>query len=129
MSRPDPFLNLLKDIGFLPLRLPRADVQPPQLLNLDGNNFSLLGELEEAMKAGAAKLPAVKRDIATAGKIQGTHSSTVKASLGLDILGNILGALTGSKLDLSAGFQKASTLTFEFGYVTVSTVSIISLDK
>jgi hypothetical protein len=32
MSRPDPFLNLLKDIGFLPLRLPRADGQPLQVL-------------------------------------------------------------------------------------------------
>jgi hypothetical protein len=35
MSRPDPFLNLLKDIGYLPLRLPRADVEPLQLLNLE----------------------------------------------------------------------------------------------
>jgi hypothetical protein len=30
MARPDRFLNLLKDFGFLPLRLPRADVAPPQ---------------------------------------------------------------------------------------------------
>lgn len=129
MSRPDPFLNLLKDIGFLPLRLPRADVMPLQLLNLEGKKFTLLGDLEEAMNAGAAKLPAIKKDIATAGQIQGTRSSTVKASLGLDILGNILGALTGSKLDVSAGFQDASTLTFEFADVTVSTLSVIMLDK
>jgi hypothetical protein len=104
-------------------------VQPLQLLNLDGKKFSLLGDLDEAMNSGAAKLPAIKKDIATAGQIQGTRSSTVKASLGLDILGNILGALTGTKLDVSAGFQNASTLTFEFGDVTVSTVSIILLDK
>ena len=52
-----------------------------------------------------------------------------KASLGLDILGNILGALTGTKLDVSTGFQNASTLTFEFGNVTVNTVSVILLDK
>lgn len=31
MSRPDPFLNLVKGIGFLALRLPRTDVQPLQL--------------------------------------------------------------------------------------------------
>ncbi|HVP54334.1 MAG TPA: hypothetical protein VMU45_05000 [Candidatus Eisenbacteria bacterium] len=129
MSRPDPLLNLLKDIGFLPLRLPRADVQPLQLLNLDGKKFSLLGDLDEAMNAGTATLPPIKKDIATAGQIQGTRSSTVKASLGVDILGNILGALTGTKLDVSAAFQKAATLTFEFGDVTVSTVSIIALDK
>jgi len=129
MSRPDPFLNLLKDIGFLPLRLPRADVEPLQLLNVDGNKLSLLGGLDEAMNSGTAKLPGITKDIATAGQIQGTRSSTVKASLGIDILGNILGALTGTKLDVSAGFQNASTLTFEFADVTVSTVSIILLDK
>jgi hypothetical protein len=43
MSRPDLFLNLLKDIGFTPLRLPRADVQPLQLLNLDGKMFLFWG--------------------------------------------------------------------------------------
>jgi hypothetical protein len=129
MSRPDPFLNLLKDINFLPLRLPRADVQPLQLLNMDGKTFSLLGDLSEAMNAGTAALPPIKKDITTAGQIQGTKSSTVKASIGVDILGNILGALTGSKLDVSAGFKSASSLTFEFADVTVSTVSIISLDK
>jgi hypothetical protein len=80
MSRPDPFLNLLRDIGFLPLRLPRADVQPLQLLNLDGKKFSLLGDLDEAMNSGTAKLPTIKKDIATAGQIQGTRSSTVKAA-------------------------------------------------
>lgn len=37
--------------------------------------------------------------------------------------------MTGTKLDVSAGFQNASTLTFEFGNVTVSTVSLILLDK
>jgi len=129
MSRPDPILNLLKGIGFLPLRLPRADVQPLQLLRLDGKRFSLLGNLDEAMNSGSAKLPAITQDIATAGQIQGTRSSTVKASLGVDILGNILGALTGTKLDVSDAFQNATTLTFEFGDVTVSTVSIILLDK
>ena len=129
MSRPDPFLNLLKGIGYLPLRMPRADVQPLQLLNLDGKKFTLLGDLDDAMNSGTAKLPAINKDIATAGQIEGTRSATVKLSLGIDILGNILGALTGTKLDVSAGFQDASTLTFEFDDVTVSCVSIILLDK
>jgi hypothetical protein len=104
-------------------------VQPLQLLKLDGKKLTLLGDLDEAMTAGEAKLPAIRKDVPTAGQIQGTKSSSVKASIGLDILGNILGALTGSKLDVSAGFQNASTLTFEFGDVTVSSVSVIVLDK
>jgi hypothetical protein len=93
MSRPDPLLSLLKDTGFLPLRLPRADVKPTQLLNLDGQKFSLLGDLDEAMNAGTAKLHAIKTDVATARQIQ-ARAPTVKLSLGVDTLGNILGALT-----------------------------------
>jgi hypothetical protein len=53
----------------------------------------------------------------------------VKLSIGLNLLGGIIGALTGQNLDVSAAYQRASTLTFEFGDVTVSTVSIILLDK
>jgi hypothetical protein len=129
MSRPDPFLNLLQGIGYLPLRMPRADIAPLQLLSLDGKKFSLLGDLDDAMATGTAKLPAIKKDIATAGQIQGTSSSTVNLGIGLDVLGNILGALTGTKLDVSAGFKDASALTFEFGDVRVSCVSVILLDK
>ena len=130
MSHPDPFLNLLKDIGFLPLRLPRADVAPLQLLSIDGKSLSLLGLLTDGMNPGAgATIPVIQDDIQTANQIQGTRSSTVKLSIGLNILGNIIGALTGQSLDVSAAYQHASTLTFEFGDVTVSKVSIILLDK
>jgi hypothetical protein len=130
MSRPDPFLNLLKGIGFLPLRLPRADVQPLQLVSINGKSLSLLGLLTDVMRVGpGATLPSIQNDIQTANQIQGTRSSTVKLSIGLNILGNIIGALTGQTLDVSAAYQNASTLTFEFGDVTVSTASIILLDK
>ena len=130
MSRPDPFLNLLTDFGYLPLRLPRADVQPLQLLDVSSKDFTLLGELADAVGTGdGATLPPIKADIPTAGQIQGARSATVKLSIGLNILGNILGALTGNNLDVSAAFKNADTLTFEFADVTVSNVSIILLDK
>ena len=130
MSHPDPFLNLLKSISFLPLRLPRADVQPLELLSVDGKDLSLLGQLSDAMKPGpTAVLPPIQADIQTATQINGARSATVKLSIGMNLLGGIIGALTGQNLDVSAGYQKASTITFEFQDVTVSTVSIILLDK
>jgi hypothetical protein len=130
MSHPDPFLNLLKSISFIPLRLPRADVQPLQLFGIDGKDLSMLGQLSDAMKAGSTSvMPPIQSDIQTANQIQGTRSATVKLSIGLNLLGGIIGALTGQNLDVSAAYQRASSLTFEFGDVTVSTVSIILLDK
>ena len=130
MSHPDPFLNLLKSISFLPLRLPRADVQPLQILSVDGKELSLLGQLSDAMTPGpTAVLPPIQSDIQTANQINGTRSASVKLSIGLNLLSGIIGALTGQNLDVSAAYQRASTLTFEFDDVTVSTVSIILLDK
>jgi hypothetical protein len=130
MSHPDPFLNLLKDISFLPLRLPRADVQPLQLIGIDGKDLTVLGQLTDAMKSGPTSvLPPVQNDVQTASQIQGTRSSTVKLSIGLNLLGGIINALTGQNLDVSAAYQRASTLTFEFDDVTVNSISIILLDK
>jgi hypothetical protein len=130
MSHPDPFLNLLKSISYLPLRLPRADVQPLQLLSINGKDLTVLGQLTDAMKPGpTAVLPPIQNDIQTANQIQGSRSATIKLSIGLNLLGGIIGALTGQNLDVSAAYQRASTLTFEFDDVTVNNVSIILLDK
>lgn len=130
MSHPDPFLNLLKSISYIPLRLPRADVQPLQLLGIDGKDLTVLGQLSDAMRPGpTALLPPVQNDIQTASQIEGTRSAKVKLSIGLNLLGGIIGALTGQNLDVSAAYQHASTLTFEFDDVTVNNVSVILLDK
>jgi hypothetical protein len=85
MSHPDPFLNLLKSISYLPLRLPRADVQPLQLLGIDGKDLTVLGQLSDIMRTGSgaptASPPAIQNDIQTANQIQGTPTATVKLSI------------------------------------------------
>jgi len=53
MAKPDPFLSLLKDIGFLPLRLPRADVAPLDMVEEDGKDLNLLGAMTNAMVPAA----------------------------------------------------------------------------
>lgn len=130
MARPDPALMLLKDSGFLPVRLPRADMAPLQLLSKDGKDLNLLGELTNAMTAPAGvQLPPIVADIATANKISGQASSRVKLSIGIDILGGIVGALSGQKLSVGAGFERAKTMTFEFSDVTVDRIDIVLLDQ
>src|SRR5262249_19713671 len=124
MAKPDPFLNLLKDIGFLPMRLPRTDVEPLTVVSKNGKDLNLLGQLASAMVAGVVALPPIASDIQTAGQIQGTKTSKIKFSIGVDILGSIIQALTGEKLNVSVGFNNASTLTFEFADVTVDKVDI-----
>src|SRR5437867_1193967 len=130
MARPDPFLTLLKDIGFLTVRLPRGDVRPLQMIEKDGKDLNLMGDLENAMASPAgATAPQVVQDIPAAQLIQGQQTSKIKLNIGLTLLGNILSALTGQNLNVSAAFQKASTVTFEFADVTVDKVDIILLDR
>src|SRR5215472_7522149 len=128
MSRPDPFLTLLKSISYIPLRLPRQDVSPLQLLSVDGKDFTILGQLADVMRPGpSATLPTIQNDISTANQIQGTRTAAMKLSIGLNLLASFIGAVTGSNLDFSAAYSQASTLKFEFDEVTVSDVSIILL--
>jgi hypothetical protein len=130
MSRPDPALNLLKDLGFLPVRLPKADIKPLQIVSKDGKDFNLLGDVQEAMVAEpGVTVPPVFGDIQTANQVEGQRTARIKLSVGVNILGNILRALTGQNLDVSAGYQGAKTIAFQFSDVTVDRVDIVLLDR
>jgi hypothetical protein len=93
-------------------------------------DLNLVGELTSAMVAPAGvTTPPIINDIQSAAKIQGTKSSPVKVSIGVTILGNILQALTGQNLGISAAFQRASTFRFEFADITIDKVDVILLDR
>jgi hypothetical protein len=129
MARPDPFLNMLKDVGFLPVRLPRADVAPLLAISRDGKELRLLGELKNAMKPDGAPLPPVVRDVETSQTVEGTQTSAIRASIGLELLGGVLKAFTGQNLNLTAAYSSAKTVRFQFGGVTVDKVDVILLDQ
>lgn len=129
MARPDPIISYLKEVGFLPLRLPRSDVHPLQILSRSGKDLSLLGELSHAMVTDGYVLPEIVEDIEIAGHFKGRQSARITLSVGLSLLGNILRGFTGKQLDISAGYRGAKTLTFEFGDVTAEKVDIVQLDQ
>lgn len=129
MARPDPFLNLLADAGFLPLRLPRAGIEPLTLVSKAGKDLTILGKLAQAFTGANLALPSVTRDIATATTVQQTRTSKVQVGVGLSLLGNILQSITGKSCDISAGFDSASTLVLEFGGVSVDRANLIELDQ
>ncbi len=95
MARPDPAITYLKDIGYMPIRLPRTDVVPLQIVSQNGKDLELLGSLVDAIITGSVPLPPVISDIQTAGQVNGQRSSRVKLSVGINILNGILQALTG----------------------------------
>lgn len=129
MARPDPFLKLFSDIGFLPVRLPRADLLPLLLLEASNKEFQQLGDIETAMLTGSSPRPAVKPDIATAGSIQGSRTSRIRLGIGMELLSGLISALAGASLNVSAAYERAKTIQFLFKEVSVDRVDVTPLDS
>ncbi|HYZ86354.1 MAG TPA: hypothetical protein VE621_18215 [Bryobacteraceae bacterium] len=129
MARPDPFLNMLKDVGYLPVRLPRAGVSPLQVVLKEGKELAPLGDLGDAMVPATAVLPQVTVDLQTANIVEGARTSKIKLGVGLSLLGSLLKAFSGKNLDLSASFQGAKTVQFQFAGVQVDKIDVLKLDE
>jgi hypothetical protein len=123
-------LNLFKTQNFMPLLLPQSGIGPLQLVGLFGNNLTPLGQLTTSMTTppGTAPPPIIQ-DIATGASWEGQSSAQVKLSIGLQILGNILQALTGQNLDVSTTYQNAKTMKFKFTDVSADKIELNVLDQ
>jgi len=129
MSCTDKSLKYLKQFGYNVVRLPRTDISPLQLFCKANGRLEPLGEITGLLNPGVnIKLPAIKRDEQMAA-ISGEQTGGLSLEVGLSILGNILGAMAGTKIGLDAQYKNASKLTFEFRDVLGDSVDIIELDK
>jgi hypothetical protein len=125
----DAVLSLLKDFKYNVVRLPRANIRPLQLFEKQDNDLVFLGEMPKLFKAGGgAPLPEIGPD-EQAGFINGQRSGDLKLNVGLSILSGIISALGGGTLGLSAGYKKASTLSFVFDDVKVNQIDRIDLSR
>jgi len=124
----DPILTLLKEYSYTAVRLPRTGIAPLQVLQKQGNDLIILGELRQLMEAGPTSYPQVSAD-KQAGFINGKSSSELKLAVGLSMLGNIIGAMTGTKLKLNPAFGPAKSITYEFDDVMMNDVNQIELSR
>ncbi|WNM59727.1 gasdermin [Candidatus Nitrospira allomarina] len=130
MSRPDQSITYLKDHGYCVVRLPRSDMRPLQtLIHAGKKDLQRSGELRDIMLTGNNPLPDISVDNAAPLEISGKESSSTKLEIGLNILGNIIAALGGSKLSASAGFNRAKSLVFKFENVMEDHADINLLDQ
>jgi len=124
----DKFITYLKSVGYSPIRLPKTNLRPLQLLTKKGKDLDRLGDLSTVFTAGSnIPLPEIKEDIAAT--ISGQRSSDLKIGVGLSILGSIIGAMGGSKLGLDATYQQAKTIAFEYRDVIEESVDVAKLDQ
>ena len=125
----DPAITYLKEYGYSVLRLPRADYPPLQILARDGSDLVPVGLVTTVMVPGAdVQVPKVRTDTPAA-SINGQKTSDISLSIGLDILGTVIGAMGGGKLGLEAKYERARSVAFEFTEVMEDKVQIAELDQ
>jgi hypothetical protein len=128
MGSSDPVLKLLKDFSYNVVRLPRTGLEPLQVLKKSGNDLEKIGDITDLFVSGNAPLPEISPD-RLAPFINGRRTRNLNLNVGLSILGGIIGALGGSKLGASVGFNRASTLVFEFNDVKMNEVDQLKLSR
>src|SRR3982750_3991228 len=103
MCKSDPVVGMLKSIGYVVVRLPRTNIRPLQVMEKDGSNFIIRGDLSQLLIASGVALPPVSPDT-QAGDVEGKRTSDLKIGVGLNILGGIIGAMGGNNLGANASY-------------------------
>lgn len=102
----------LKSLGFNVVRFPSSDIYPLLLLGRQNGAVRVLGNLTGLIKKSSSRIPKLTTDVACA-TINGQNSGTFKLGLGLNILGNLIGAM-GGKLATNTNFTDAQNLAFTY---------------
>lgn len=128
MGKNDAAIGMLKNIGYVTVRVPRANLRPLQVFEKTGNSLIYRGELSSLFRNGNHALPQISADEVMS-NINGKRSSEQKIGVGISILGNIIGALGGSKLGLETGFKTAAASVFEFQNVYGNAIEPFALEE
>jgi hypothetical protein len=115
----DKSVGKLNSKGYNVVKLPRAGIEPMDILGKDKRATEWLGALSAVWNTTVAS-PAVATSPAL--DISGQESNSLDLSIGLKMLGNVLAAFGASTPSLDAAYKKARTLQFTYGAVTSSTV-------
>jgi hypothetical protein len=130
-GRDDPLVTHLKAYGYNPVRLPRADIKPLQMLYKDRKDLSQLGELTSVLinRSGSnTQIPKTKENIPAA-NISGKKTADMSFGIGLSFLGNIISAMGGSILGLDIKYQQAKSISFGYDEVVQDKIELNELDK
>lgn len=122
----DPLANYLKGFSYSVVLMPRSGIAPLQVAMLQASRqLRPLGKLAGIFETPPPPLPAISRNIAP--NLVGARSSGLKVGVGLKLLSGALAAIGVKSLSGSAGFDKANSMTFQFGDVTVENVDFFEL--
>ena len=122
----DKSVKHLQKFGYNVVMHPRASVAPLQLIGEANGARDIIGTVDQLLANATGALPSIAAGGDTA-NISGKSTSKLDLSLGINILGEILGALGGSKLGVTAAYNHSKTIEFTYDDVDSDTVNILSL--
>lgn len=121
----DPSLTHLNDKGYNVVRLPRAGIEPLDVLGRDNTSTERLGRLQRIWTS-SSPVPEPEAELPAAA-INGQRTSNLKLSIGLKVLSDVLGAMGAEMPHLGFAYSRAKTLQFTFTDVKTKSVSPFAL--
>ncbi len=120
MKKKDPSITFLNKWGFNVVKLPRAGIEPLDVVGRD-RVTQWLGPIETIWTSKSpVPVPGPPRPAAT---VNGQKTDSLDTSLGLSVLANALAAFGASMPSLDVAYQKASQVQFAYTDVTQTMVS------
>ena len=122
----DPSITYLNSFGYNVVRLPRAGIEPMDVLGRDGS-LEKLGRLSTVWSTSEAE-PAVRGpDLVTA--IEGQRTKKLDLSVGLHMLTSIVQGFTGQAPRLDGAYKRARHIEFAFTNVYSRSVAPLEVGR
>lgn len=122
----DPSVKHLAKFGYNVIMHPREGIAPLMLIGERDGARDIIGTVDQIISNASAPLPQAKAS-GDATDISGKKTNKLELTLGLDILGAVIGALGGNKLGVNAGYSQARTLEFTYEGITSEGVNVTSV--
>lgn len=122
----DQSVKHLAKFGYNVIMHPREGVAPLMLIGERNGARDLIGTLDQIVTGATSLLPKIVAG-ADAASISGKKTDKLDLTLGIDILGAVIGALGGNKIGVTAGFNHVGTLEFTYAGVTSDGINVTAV--
>jgi hypothetical protein len=120
MGCSDPRLTYLNSYGYNVVKLPRAGIEPLQVIGKDHGSLEDLGPLSTIWQATSS--PPALQGPNVAASVNGQKTDDLKLSVGLDILASVLQGMGAASPKVAVAYTDARSVQFTFANVTETVV-------
>ncbi len=120
VKKRDPSVTYLNKLGYNVVKLPRAGIEPMDVIGRD-QTMQWLGPIDSIWSSAIAKPQPGPPKPASA--VNGQRTDALDLSVGLSILGNTLAAFGVSVPSLDLAYKSAHSVQFSYNNVTITEVA------